>query len=336
MVDYRPIIIGVTIVGGIILLTRGAGAGNGGGTALFKVGNRVRLKAIPTQTGTVTAVLPPTATVPEFSYQVALDAGGSGTFLESILELIPAVFPPAFFSGTTIPQTIHDAILTVANESGIPRWFLYATVERESSFNPLARTGDGQPGGLTQLTNLEHNGMPYPFDLSVPDNNWPQWIFNMGINQDYNGGTANPWILMTDVNTMPPPNGWQDPLTNLRRFASTHAVDWYLNLQRRTRIASDPGLQQNLDRFQLWRATVANWKRGLFVHYTEAEADTNPEWIDYFHFQGNNGWDEMAAHYRPLTEHSDGIWAGPPHHPVFRQTFSINVQTHLGLTLRRR
>ena len=57
---------------------------------------------------------------------------------------------------------IRHAIARAQKKYNLPRWFYYAVIQRESSFNRCAYRPDDYGRGLTQLTKLPHNGFPYP------------------------------------------------------------------------------------------------------------------------------------------------------------------------------
>lgn len=174
-----------------------------------------------------------------------------------------------------------------ADKYRLPTWWLFVICQRESSFDVNATDGKGL--GLTQLTGLHHNGMPYPHDLPVPDNTHRQWRNDMGLGA-FAASYFKGWIDMKDVTVLTDPI---DPDQNLDRFATVHAVPAYAMCAKRYGL-SDPA--------EILRRVASHWKTGIFKDY-------NP---DHPYFTAEHGYDRYEAEFRPKCEAEEGVYVGPP------------------------
>lgn len=190
---------------------------------------------------------------------------------------------------------VDAAIHRAAARYRIPRWFYYAVVHRESTFNPNAvNSGDGGVG-LTQLTGADHQGRPFPENLPQPDNTYTQWIFDMGLN------VLGPWIDMKDVSRLDAPF---DPAQNLDRFSSGYAAPAFFLFKSRYHLSDTETL----------RAVAYHWNKGLPY---DASRNYNPSDQTYLPL-----YDQYVATYRPPVEADDGVWTGTPATPPYSSVSS--------------
>lgn len=185
-------------------------------------------------------------------------------------------------SSVAVDQAVRSAVIAY----NLPRWFYYSIIHRESSFDPNAVNTDGGLG-LAQLTGADHNGTPYPEYLSTPDNSFPQWRFDMGLNNPDFG----PWIDMNNVSILTLPF---DPLQNLQRFTSGYAAPAFYLFKTRYGLSDTETL----------RAVAYHWNHGL--PYTTAQ-NYNPNDTSYL-----PQYDTYVDLYKPITEAEDGLWSGSP------------------------
>jgi hypothetical protein len=214
---------------------------------------------------------------------VVLSSGCSGRVDETTARARSALFRPAQCSAE-----VDAAIRRAALRYQLPRWFYYALVHRESTFNPSLVTGAGF--GLTQLTNKDHTGQPYPEDLSAPDNAYSTWKYNMGLT------TFGPWIDMNDVSVLTDP---LDSDQNLDRFSSGYAAPAFYLFKSRYGLSDAETL----------RAVAYHWNKGL--PYTAAQ-NYDPNDQSYL-----PTYDQYVANYRPSVEADDGAWPGSPARPPY-------------------
>src|SRR5687767_9814134 len=101
------------------------------------------------------------------------------------LFLVLATTPTAqAFTPSECPADVDAAIRRAVTKYNLPRWFYYAVVHRESTFNKNFQTGSGTcctGYGLTQLTNPDHTGIIYPENLPNHDQSNTTWQTNMRI-----------------------------------------------------------------------------------------------------------------------------------------------------------
>jgi hypothetical protein len=185
---------------------------------------------------------------------------------------------------------VDDAIHRATARYRLPRWFYYAVVHRESTFNPNAvNSGDGGVG-LTQLTNADHQGQLYPENLSQPDNTNINWYYDMGLN------ILGPWIDMNDVSPLDAPF---DPDQNLDRFSSGYAAPAFFLFKSRYGLSDTEAL----------RAVAYHWNKGLPY---DAGRNYNPNDQTYLPL-----YDQYVAAYKPAVEADDGVWNGAPATPPY-------------------
>jgi hypothetical protein len=182
------------------------------------------------------------------------------------------------------------AMNAAATKYNLPRWFIYAVVRRESSFNRNQVNPNDGGQGLTQLTGNDHQGYPYPENLAAPNNSYNQWVWDMGLNQ------LGPWVNMNDVTPLADYDDAFNPAHNLDRYATVYATPAYFLFQS----GSDPA--ENL------RRVAYHWFRGLF---------DNNYGSDSTYFEGQWGYDAYVAQYKPAVEAEDGVWQGPPCKPPY-------------------
>jgi hypothetical protein len=185
-------------------------------------------------------------------------------------------------------RDVDNAIHRAKNKYKLPRWFLYAVVHRESTFNPKAFNFTDGGVGLTQLTLPPNNGKPYPHGLFVPDNLYQQWIYDKGINR------FREWIKMAHVSRM---TDEYDPDQNLDRYHTVYAVPWYRYLKSTD--SSNPSETENQRNERLLRQLTFHWYKGLFEPYNPSESYLRE-------------YDDYVKIYKPPVESVDGVWDGNP------------------------
>src|SRR3982750_460630 len=115
---------------------------------------------------------------------------------ESTSEALSTYIPDAC-NATCQSNGTLTSMNAMAKKYGFPRWFVYAQVRRESSFNPSSVTGSGvdETGyGLTQLTGPHHTGMSYPEDIASPNQANASWQGDMRIAKFCSETKLCPWI----------------------------------------------------------------------------------------------------------------------------------------------
>jgi hypothetical protein len=194
-------------------------------------------------------------------------SGGCGTYPTGNFR------PPGI--STTVDKAIRDAVA----KYNLPRWYFYAQMERESSYNVNAVGAKGEKG-LSQLSH-PYVGTPYPYGLRAPDDNHKQWGHDMGFSK------YGRWIKMREVGKM---TDWRSAPENVHRFSTVYAVrafrlwkNWY-------------GLSDQ----EALRAAAFHWKYGLFATYNRNETS----------YLGR--YDQLVKKYRATVERQDGRWNGQP------------------------
>jgi hypothetical protein len=186
---------------------------------------------------------------------------------------------------------IRDAVATY----NLPRWFYYAIIQRESSFDPMANNFNIDYG-LTQLGTLAYAGMPYPENLPVPDDNHPQYGWDM------NFGELGMWIRMSNVTSL---TDVYDPKQNLDRFSTGYAVPAFHLFKR----------LYGLDDATTLRIVAFHWNQGLFVPY-------DPTYDEYLGL-----YDQYVNFFKFQVERQDGVWNGEPALPGASFPVSQSVST---------
>lgn len=252
---------------------------------------------------------------------LALSAGcvTSGDTPESLSATDQALYTPPSCGATCQSDGTLAAMNAAAIKYGFPRWFIYATVHRESSFNKSAQNGSG-PGncdigyGLTQLTCASHDGVVYPEDLSTPNQSNSSWQGDMRISSFCTETGLCPWIDMTNVSALGTASDRFDPTKNLDRYFSGYAAPgYYLEAAR----APQAGGESTYDfRNRILRRVAWHWRYG---HYTYLAGScycgtcafsypTDP--CGYFTGGDPYRWDTYVGTYRPAVEAEDGTWDG--------------------------
>jgi hypothetical protein len=192
-------------------------------------------------------------------------------------------------------RDVDNAIHRAKNKYKLPRWFLYAVVHRESTFNPTYDPRPTSPTdrgvGLTQLTLPPNIGKPYPYGLEAPNNHYQQWIDDKGINNPH--FDFGEWIKMAHVSRM---TDELDPDQNLDRFHTVYAVPFYRYLRSKSS-RSEPE-DDNVRKERLKRLAF-HWNQGIFKPYKSTESYL----VKY---------DEYVAAYKPPVDSVDGVWDGNP------------------------
>jgi hypothetical protein len=195
-------------------------------------------------------------------------SGGCGTY------------PTGDFRPPGISTTVDNAIRDAVAQYNLPRWYFYAQIERESSYNVNAVGAQGEKG-LTQLNGSNYEGMPYPYGLSAPDDNYKQWGYDMGFSQ------YGRWIKMSEVSQM---SDWRSASQNVNRFSTVYAVRAFQLWQNWYGLSDQEAL----------RAAAFHWKYGIFTSYNRNETS----------YLGR--YDELVNKYRAPVERQDGRWNGQP------------------------
>jgi hypothetical protein len=215
----------------------------------------------------------------------------------------------------------HDVPGVIARASkkyNIPRWFYFAIIHRESTFNRCKtqpENGDNRDWGrgLTQVTWAWYAGVPYPQHLASPDNANTDWFYDMGLN------SLGPWINMNDVTPIPSTpasedecknnprsNDAYDPKTNLDRFSSGFAAPAF-HLYRVNGESPEESL----------RRVAYHWHYGISGSWTgDYPSDPRP----YLSCAAGTCYDSYVQMYKAAVEAEDGVWAGPTCKPPYHDS----------------
>ncbi|MEX2430703.1 MAG: transglycosylase SLT domain-containing protein, partial [Dehalococcoidia bacterium] len=175
---------------------------------------------------------------------------------------------------------VDDAIRDAAAKYNLPRWFYYAIIQRESSFDPNL-VGSHNDLGLTQMRGLKYTGESYPMGLPAPDADNEDYYWAMRF-QDFGR-----WIDIHEVSPLTDPF---DPRQNLDRFSTGYAVPAFHLFKR----------VYGLDSAEALRAVAYHWNKGVYVDY-------DPNNADYLGL-----YDEYVEHFKRPVEARDGAWDGRP------------------------
>jgi hypothetical protein len=189
----------------------------------------------------------------------------------------PSYVPPQ------APAHIDALIREQVARYNLPRWFYYAIVQRESSFDP--RAFNGRDKGLTQLGGEWYAGTAYPEGLAAPDDWHQQYGWDMGFPK------YGMWIRMSQVTPM---TDWRDPRQNLDRFSTGYAVPAFQLFKRVYGLSDEETL----------RAVAYHWNKGVLGTY-------DPWNKDYLGL-----YDRYVGQFRPPVEREDGPWNGQPAIPA--------------------
>lgn len=242
----------------------------------------------------------------------ALVVGGvpanAGPAPENVDGAVQALYVPPACDATCRANGTYDAMNWAATKYGFPRWFIYATVHRESTFRPGLASGSGTGNcdigyGLTQLTCRSHTGVVYPEDLATPDQSNMQWQWDMRIQPFCSETGLCPYIDMRNVTPLRS-GEWSDPRRNLDRYFSGYAAPAYY--LERARAPRNPGETDADFNNRILRRVAFHWRYG----YGGTVYPNDPG--QYFSGSGTfpHNWDTYVATYRPAVENDDGVWDG--------------------------
>lgn len=206
------------------------------------------------------------------------------------------IYPTGSYIPPLSSVPVDLAVRQAVYRFGLPRWWYYTEIAKESSFDPNAFNPADTGSGLAQLTGQPSIGKPYPYNLARPDNTFQQWIFDEGLNLAP-AFTGYPWTNMNNVTLLV--NEF-DPIDNLFRFSSFYAAP-ALALMKHVY----PGRSHN----EYLRIMAWHWLRGLPYNAISADYDTVGTNDPYFTL-GSFSWDAWRAQFQPATEAQDGVWNG--------------------------
>lgn len=212
------------------------------------------------------------------SGSTAMPSSGGGSDTTTSVSRPSGSYKPA-----AAPKWIDDVIRDAVAKYNLPRWFYYAIIHRETSFNPNA-VGSGNDLGLTQLGSSVFYGETYPNWLSKPNNHHQQYGW------DLNFRKYGMWNLMEDVTPLYDPFNAKQ---NIERFSTGYAVGafklfkkWYGENDERT-----------------LRRVAFHWNKGMYLNYDSSNWD----------YLGR--YDQLVKEYKPKVEANDGKWNGSPRIP---------------------
>lgn len=215
--------------------------------------------------------------------------------------------PPECDAGC-VAADIPGVIARASKKYNIPRWFYYAIIRRESTFDRCKTQPENAPSqdwgrGLTQVTFPWYAGVPYPQHSSSVNNLQSEWRSNMGLN-----GSFGAWIDMKDVTPIPSmaasesdcrknpkSNDAYDPKTNIDRFSTGFAAPAY----HLYRVAGEAPAET-------LRKVAYHWHYGLWGSWQgDYPADPRP------YLTCATCYDTHVNQYRAAVEAEDGVWSGP-------------------------
>lgn len=225
----------------------------------------------------------------------------------------PLYVPPEC-DADCVAHDIPGVIARASKKYNIPRWFYYAVIRRESTFDRCKTQPESAPNkdwgrGLTQVTFPWYAGFPYPQHLSGADNAQTEWRNNMGLDTSFGA-----WIDMKDITPMsapassesncrnnPKPDDAYDPKTNLDRFSSGFAAPAYHLFH-----VAGESPETTL------RKVAYHWHYGIFGSKSGAyPADPRP------YLTCATCYDTHVNEYKAPVEKDDGVWAGPTCKPPY-------------------
>jgi hypothetical protein len=226
------------------------------------------------------------------------------------------------------------AMNAAAIKYGFPRWFIYATAHRESTFRQGAVSGSGSEDcsvgyGLMQLTCAFHDGVVYPNNLQTPNQSYSAWLADSRINPFCSETGLCPWINMNDVSALPTEGDRLVAAKNLDRYFSGYAAPaYYLERARAPQLQSESTYDYHN---RILRRVAWHWRYG---HYTSTGCacgtcafsyDTDP--CGYFTGADPYRWDYYVNIYRPNVEAEDGIWDGNACRPPYSSSGCASSST---------
>ena len=223
-------------------------------------------------------------------------------------------YVPAQCDADCIAHDVPGVIARASTKYNIPRWFYFAIIRRESTFDRCKTQPENAPSqdwgrGLTQVTFPWYAGVPYPQHQSSANDLQSDWRSNMGLN-----GAFGPWIDMKDVTAIPAApaseadcrnnpksNDAYDPKTNIDRFSTGFAAPAY----HLYHVAGESPSET-------LRKVAYHWHYGLWGSWQgDYPADPRP------YLSGATGYDAHVKEYRAAVEAEDGVWAGPTCKPPY-------------------
>jgi beta-glucanase (GH16 family) len=192
--------------------------------------------------------------------------------------------PTTAFRPAQCSSAVDAAVTYASTLYNLPRYWMYAICQRESSFQEDAVNQSNGGVGLTQLTGEKDNGSIYPMGLSTPDNNHLQWTYDKGF------GTFGVWLNMDQVTPLASASSWAEPTAQMKRFATVFAVRWYQRLKRTYPTESTT---------QLLSRAAFQWNHGIFSQY-----NANDSYLVQYN--------QYMAEFQPACEANDGLWNGSP------------------------
>lgn len=225
---------------------------------------------------------------------------------ETASEALTAYVPSGCDSTCQSNGTLA-AMDAAAKKYGFPRWFVYAQVRRESSFNPSSRTGGSATGacdigyGLTQLTCPHHDGVSFPEGLASATQSNAAWQGDMRIAGFCNETKLCPWIDMSSVTKL---TNRYDPTQNLDRYFSGYAAPaYYLEAARAPK---QSGETEAAFHNRILRRVVWHWRYGHYSPYTFPSDPYGYLSSSQDHYR----FDDYANAYRSALDPIDGVWNG--------------------------
>ena len=211
---------------------------------------------------------------------------------------------PPYRPSACTDDAVYDAINKAAVKYGFPRWWLYAIINRESSFDRCNQNPNDYGKGLIQLTNTGDFGWKYPDCQSTndgTDSNYQHWIDDKGLDSNHWPG----WLKLADVTPLnqpfndssatctwnsnhafDPPSTcptWStgdvwDPVANLDRFMTGYAAPGYSAGWNGPQDGSGPNLNCGTGT-QAAADCAADNLRSLYYHYGYGIFQQNPGYV---------------------------------------------------------
>jgi hypothetical protein len=229
----------------------------------------------------------------------------------------PKLYVPPECDADCKAHGIPAIIDAAARKYGLPRWFYFAIIRRESTFDRCKTQPESAPykdwgRGLTQVTFPWYAGVPYPQHLASANNAQTEWRNNMGLGSSYGA-----WIDMANVTPIPSTpasesecrnnpkaNDAYDPKTNIDRFSSGFAAPAYW-------LYRTPGESPA----ETLRKVAYHWHYGLWNSWTGAyPSDPRP------YLTCATCYDTYVKQYKAPSEAEDGVYTGPACKPPYSDT----------------